>query len=244
VDPELDVQRQRGGEVVRCGRQVGLQVCRHQVVGFRVGQAVGDEFRQLGKVFRLAGERDEIHGRGFVFAALEHGPGVDRRHAAVPQELEVLAFVTVETGDAAVVGRAHDHVTRGQHLQRLSAGFPPDDAGFDAVQLVERAVHAFGCAQHFVHVGRLHAVGDEGEFQRIFGAFAQAAFAGKFLRVEEVGPRGRCGFQFVAVPRHTGVPDDRADPAVVHGFGDEVSLVADFRPVDFFVEPRVTTQRQ
>ena len=58
----------------------------------------------------------------------------------------------------------------------------------DLGELLERAVDAARGGQHLHDVLRLDAVGHQRDFQGLLGAIKQAALAGIFLHVPEVGP--------------------------------------------------------
>ena len=110
----------------------------------------------------------------------------------------------------------------------------------DLVKLLERTLDAGLGAENLVDLVRLHAVGDQREFQRELGALAHAALAGEFLEIPEIGPGRRSGFQRIRVIGKDGRPHEDADAALGDGRRHEIGLGTDLAVVQFLVETFLT----
>src|SRR5262249_50670781 len=97
--------------------------------------------------------------------ALWHDPIIEVEPLVVPNDLEVLAFVLDGVEDTPVPRRGDHDLPVREQLRRLRARLPPDDVILYRVELRERAVHTFRCAQHFVDVFSRDAIGDERPLQ-------------------------------------------------------------------------------
>ncbi|MND66642.1 hypothetical protein D3C80_580400 [compost metagenome] len=225
-------------------RQVGVDFRRNGCRSLLVRHAVIHLQRQLGLIFSLARECDEIQRRIFVLGALEDHPAVDRIHAFRPDQLEILAFRLVDAGDAAVIDRGDGNFAGCEILHRLRTGFPPDDIRLQLVELLEGAVDAFIGRQDVIKFRRLHAIGQKREFEIVFGALAQRTLARKLLRIPEIDPVFRAVLELVAVISHRQRPVIDACTALVDGFRQELVLDADLVPVELFVKTIGATKRQ
>src|SRR5262249_10800460 len=139
---------------------------------------------ELGLLLRAAGELDQLPGETAARRALEHAPRAGRAHRAVPDELDRHALL-LELGRARVPDRHHVDLAVADELLRLVPFAPPHlDVRLDLVELLERAVEV-----ERIEVFTRHPVGQKREDQRARRiADAQAAGAGEFLYVPEVGP--------------------------------------------------------
>ena len=169
-------------------------------------------------------------------------PRVEVVDAAVPHHFQV-AFL-LHRSDPTVVGRAHDHVTGSQVLRRLGACLPPLDVRLEFVELLEGTILAIFAGQHFVDIFRRNAVGHQGKFQGVLGAFAQATLAWELLGVPEIRPTGRRGFQFVGVVGQHGRPHEEAHAARLDGALDVVFGLAEQSRVQLLEHVFVTTTGQ
>src|SRR5690606_40015945 len=110
-------------------------IFRYVFVGIHVGDAISHVQRQLELSQGFTGEGDEFIGLVDVGTAGQNYPVVDGIEAARPDDLEVSPLGLVRAGQATIVGAAHYDFARGQELQGLGAGLPPDDLVIDLVKL-------------------------------------------------------------------------------------------------------------
>ncbi|MNH18610.1 hypothetical protein D3C79_783200 [compost metagenome] len=126
----------------------------------------------------------------------------------------------------------------------MRAGFPPLDVGLELSKFGEGTVDTLRGRQHVVDILDLDPIGHQREFQVVHRPFAQPALTGGFLDIPEVGPRGRCLGQFIAVVGNCHAPHQRRRTTGLGSIRDQLFGVAQARPVQGLVHAFIAAAHQ
>src|SRR5690606_5778038 len=237
VHPELGVDLPGNCQVLAVGGKIRAGIFRYVFVGIHVGDAISHVQRQLRLALRVTGEGDEFIGLVDVGTAGQNYPVVDGIEAARPDDLEVSPLGLVRDGQATIVGAAHYDFARGQELQGLGAGLPPDDLVLDLVKLGKGAFDTLVGFQDFVKLLYRYPVREERELESVLRAAPKSPLARKLLQIPAIGPALGSLAQVVAViGQHRG-PDDGACSALMLCAGDQLAGEAEPVPVERLVKP-------
>lgn len=243
VDPKFHIHRQCPLQVLRRSGHPAGQGRVKLGSSLGVGRPIGNLLHIAHLGIRLVGIGNQPLGLVDMPRAFDDCPVVHAIQTARPYHGQRAALLR-RHGDAPAVGRSHDNITCSQPLCRLGAGVPPLDIGLEFAKLGECTFNPGRRRQHLIDVLHLHAIGQQGELQVVHRTLAQAALARVLVHVPEVGPRGRCFRQLVAVIGNGHAPHQRSRAAGLRRVGDQLGGMAQALPVKLLVNPLITAAHQ